>query len=296
MKECPICHTQYDDRLNFCTKDGHQLKSAEISHVETPNSKNIRSCQQQKTKTGCLKKIIISFVILIIGTIALYNYFSNATTYLRTEPNEVYASKAGGTCKIDIDYDGYVWQVNHKPDWVHIDEFEQSFEITVEKNETGQSREGSITIQSGKQLAQVVITQNGVATYIKTSEDSFSFNKEGGKVSVTVESDGCDWFAEYPKYLNVNKEDETTLEIEVPTNTSNYRTGYITIKEYNVSCTINFTQGGKCPNCDGAGESDCGGCFGSGSTGFGFYVSQCFVCGGKGKMPCSRCNGTGEIE
>lgn len=25
MKECPKCHTQYDDSMNFCTNDGCQL-------------------------------------------------------------------------------------------------------------------------------------------------------------------------------------------------------------------------------------------------------------------------------
>lgn len=105
MKECPICHTQYDDSLNFCTKDGHQLKSVDTSSVETQKHENIQS-NQPREKKGCLKKIIIGGVIVVVGLIALYNYLANAATYLRTEPSEIRASKAGGSCKVDIDYDG----------------------------------------------------------------------------------------------------------------------------------------------------------------------------------------------
>lgn len=50
MKECPICHTQYDDPLNFCTKDGHQLKSVETSHVETQKHENRQNNQHREKK------------------------------------------------------------------------------------------------------------------------------------------------------------------------------------------------------------------------------------------------------
>ena len=70
MKECPICHTQYDDSLNFCTKDGHQLKSVETSHVEIQKHEN-RQNNQHKEKKGCLKKIVIGAGIVVIGLIVL---------------------------------------------------------------------------------------------------------------------------------------------------------------------------------------------------------------------------------
>lgn len=70
--------------------------------------------------------------------------------------------KAGGECKVDVDYDGYVWTINHKPDWVNIDERDEYFNITVMPNTTGQDRQGTITVQSGKRLAQVAIGQLGI--------------------------------------------------------------------------------------------------------------------------------------
>ena len=111
MKECPKCHTQYDESMNFCTNDGFQLVD-----VSTPSSNNQFRHTQTKRKGGCLKKIIVSTVIVVIALIAFYNYIMNAATYLRAEPNQIGSVKAGGDCKVEIDYDGYVWLINHKPE------------------------------------------------------------------------------------------------------------------------------------------------------------------------------------
>ena len=295
MKECPICHTQYDDSLNFCTKDGHQLKSVETSHVETHKPEN-KPANLPKGGKGCLKKIIIGCIILVIGLIALYNFLANAATYLRTEPNEVYASKAGGTCKVDIDYDGYIWMVNHQPDWVDIDENDHDFVLNVTPNQTGQLREGSITIRSGKFLAQVVVKQNAFATIVKASETKIKFNRSGGNKDVLIETDGCNWEAEYTNWMSVTKESESELHISCPKNTGEYRTGTITVKEDNARMTINVTQIGDCNNCHGSGEVSCNSCLGRGGMGFGMYYSSCMWCGGKGKVSCNSCDGTGIRE
>ena len=69
-KECPICRTQYDDPLNFCTKDGHQLKSVETSPVETQKHEK-RQNNQHREKKGCLKKIVIGVLSYEFGLKAL---------------------------------------------------------------------------------------------------------------------------------------------------------------------------------------------------------------------------------
>lgn len=292
MKECPICHTRYDDSLNFCTKDGHQLKSVETSHVETQKHEN-RQNNQNREKKGCLKKIVIGSVIVVIGLIALYNYLANAATYLRTEPNEIRASKAGGSCKVDIDYDGYIWTVNHRPEWVDIDENDNDFLLSIGPNQTGQLREGSITIQSGKLLSQVVVKQNAYATMIKASENSIKFSKGGANKDITIETDGCSWDAEFTNWMTVTKDGEERLHIICPRNDGEYRTGTITVKEDNARVIISVTQSGDCNNCHGSGEVSCNSCLGMGGMGFGMYYSSCMWCGGKGKVTCGLCSGSG---
>lgn len=298
MKECPICHTRYDDSLSFCTKDGHQLRIVETSPAGTPQPGNNYNPTENrpKGKKGCLKKIVIGIVVFIIALIVFYKYLSNAATYLRTEPSEVLASKAGGTCKVDIDYDGYIWLVNHQPEWVDIDENDDDFVLSVGPNHTGQIREGSITIQSGKLLAQVVVRQNAQATVMRASNSSVKFGENGGSKDISIESDGCGWEAEYTNWMNVTKESETELHIKCPRNDGDYRTGTITVKEDNASVTISVTQAGNCNNCHGSGEVSCSSCLGMGGMGFGMYYSSCMWCGGRGKITCGLCSGSGRRE
>lgn len=295
MKECPICHAVYNDNLNFCVKDGHQLKNVSTSHIEISTPDNNQGGHLPKKK-GCLKKILVGGIIVVIGLIVFYNYLINAATYLRTEPNEIHVSKSGGSCKVDIDYDGYIWKVNHQPDWVDVEEFDNEFMLSVVPNQTGQIREGSITIQSGKLLSQVLVKQNAYATRIKTSENTIKFRRRGEGRDITIESDGCGWDAEYPDWLTITKESETELNIACSYNDGEYRTGTITVKEDNVRATISVSQCGDCNNCHGSGEVSCNSCFGSGSVGYGMFNSSCLWCGGNGKFKCSLCGGSGERE
>ena len=300
MKECPICHTQYEDSLNFCVKDGHQLDSI-IDKPHTASTQNavndntLKSSQMKQNK-GCLKKIAIVAIVGIVALILLYNHLVNAATYLRTEPAVVQVTKGGGACKVDIDYDGYVWTVNHQPEWVYIDENDNDFEMNVEPNLTGQMREGSITIQSGKQLAQVVIRQNAFATYVRASETSLKIGRSGETGNIAIESDGCNWIAEYTDWMVVTKESDTELRIKCPNNTGEYRMGTITVREDNAQSVINVYQAGDCNNCHGSGEVSCNSCLGVGGMGFGMYYSSCMWCGGRGKIRCEVCGGSGVRE
>lgn len=291
MKECPICHTQYDDSQNFCIKDGSQLKSISRTTNSLKEEKNIK-----KRSGGCLKKIIIGAIIIIIGLVILYNHLTNAATYLRTEPSEIAVSKGGGEGNIDIDYDGFIWTVNHQPEWVGIDENERDFDLEVAPNTTGLPREGSITIQSGKQLAQVIIRQNAVATVIRASETSIKFGESGGNREITIQTDGCDWEAEYTNWMTVTKEDNNELHIRCPRNNDEYRTGTIVVKEDNARVTIYVTQSGKCNNCHGSGSITCGACNGMGGSGYGMFYANCIWCSGRGNSQCGTCGGNGQRE
>ena len=192
-------------------------------------------------------------------------------------------------------YDGYVWIINHKPEWVDIDENDNAFTLKVKAYQTGQAREGSITIQSGKQLAQVVIKQMGIATYIKVSENTLKFSSSGGKESITIATDGCGWKAQYPNWISVRSNKDGVV-IRRFRNTDEYRTGTVVFKEDNVSTTVHVTQGGICNNCHGKGEISCGSGWGMGGSGYGMFYSQCFWCGGSGKIKCGVCGGSGERE
>ena len=233
------------------------------------------------------------FVVAFVGFV---HYVNNAATYLRVEPNQLVASKGGGKIKVDVDYDGYVWTINHTPDWIDIDENENSFELSVGKNLTGSRREGTITVQSGKLLAQVAIVQSGVATVVRASKSNLKFGKSGGSQTISIETDGCELSAECSDFIQTSFSDDGDLIVRVSSNSDDYRTGQVRVYEDNQSWTITVEQAGKCNICRGTGEISCTWCSGTGTVGYGMFMSSCMSCGGSGSYKCSSCNGTGEKE
>ena len=300
MKECPKCHKHYDDSMNFCTDCGVALNKVSnqvsVSQSCTSSNRTPETPTVRPRKGGCLKKVIIGIVVFVVAFVGFVHYFNNAATYLHVEPNQLVASKGGGKIKVDVDYDGYVWTINHTPDWIDIDENENSFELSVGKNLTGSRREGTITVQSGKLLAQVAIVQSGVATVVRASKSNLKFGKSGGSQTISVETDGCELSAECSDFIQTSFSDDGDLIVRVSSNSDDYRTGQVRVYEDNQSWTITVEQAGKCNICHGTGEISCTWCSGTGTVGYGMFMSSCMSCGGSGSYKCSSCNGTGEKE
>ena len=295
MKECPKCHKHYDDSMNFCTDCGVALVNNKEFSRYSAQSNKVEPNNNTTKKTGCFKKIVLTVVVVLVALFGLGSYVNNAATYLRVEPNQLVAPKGGGAIDVGIDYDGYVWTINHAPDWVEIDEKENSFEVFCGNNKTGANLQGTITIQSGKHLAQVAIVQSGFATFIRGSKNQLHFKKKGGVTTVEFESDGCHLQVEAPDYIQTSVIGHK-VEITCHANSETYRSGIIRVYEDNQSWIINFSQGGKCDKCNGTGEATCVSCWGQGGTGFGMYYTSCYACGGSGKVECSSCGGSGERE
>lgn len=300
MKECPKCHKHYDDSMNFCTDCGVALNKVSnqvsVSQSCTSSNRTPETPTVRPRKGGCLKKVIIGIVVFVVAFVGFVHYVNNAATYLRVEPNQLVASKGGGKIKVDVDYDGYVWTINHTPDWIDIDENENSFELSVGKNLTGSRREGTITVQSGKLLAQVAIVQSGIATVVRASKSNLKFGKSGGSQTISVETDGCELSAECSDFIQTSFSDDGDLIVRVSSNSDDYRTGQVRVYEDNQSWTITVEQAGKCNICHGTGEISCTWCSGTGTVGYGMFMSSCMSCGGSGSYKCSSCNGTGEKE
>ena len=300
MKECPKCHKHYDDSMNFCTDCGVALNKVSnqvsVSQSCTSSNRTPETPTVRPRKGGCLKKVIIGIVVFVVAFVGFVHYVNNSATYLRVEPNQLVASKGGGKIKVDVDYDGYVWTINHTPDWIDIDENENSFELSVGKNLTGSRREGTITVQSGKLLAQVAIVQSGVAKVVRASKSNLKFGKSGGSQTISVETDGCELSAECSDFIQTSFSDDGDLIVRVSSNSDDYRTGQVRVYEDNQSWTITVEQAGKCNICHGTGEISCTWCSGTGTVGYGMFMSSCTSCGGSGSYKCSSCNGTGEKE
>ena len=296
MKECLKCHKVYDDSMNFCTSCGSALENMPETGNSTDSTSSTGSTPPPivppRKKSSILKKVIISVAIVLLAVFVIGSHINNAATYLRIEPNQIVAPKSGGEITIDIDYDGYLWSINHQPDWVEIEKDKNSFTIKVKPNRSQNNRQGTITVQSGKLLTQVKVGQSGFATFIRASKNQMSFPKKGGIENVEVQTDGINWKIQSDDFIKTAKVNDSTLKISVPQNTSTQRNGKVVIGEDGRQWAIYVHQGGKCHYCNGTGKSTCTACYGTGSL----LYSTCYYCGGTGLQDCRTCGGSGEIE
>lgn len=286
MKKCNHCGHNCDDSLKFCTQCGSSLADNINTHQVAPKS----------SSKSILRICLIVIGVIFVSIVLLFTHINNATTYLRLEPNILTFPKGGGSAKVHINYDGYVWYVKYYPDWIIVEEYDDYFEISVHPNTTGIVNEGYITIQSGKCVEQVLVQQHERTTYISLSTNSLHFSRSGGTQEVTISTDGLKQFeVNYPDFIFVNNIDNQ-LTIEASVNNGQYRSCYIMIQQDNINAHLYVTQGGICNSCGGSGSVSCAQCLGLGGWGYGMYYNTCLLCGGRGSFPCQTCHGTGERD
>lgn len=224
-----------------------------------------------------------------------YFFVYNATTYIKAAPGQVAVGKGGGTAKVAIDYDGYLWSVAEMPEWVEADKDGNEMTITVSPNTSGTSRVGSITLTSGKVSTQVNISQTGNVTHITPSVHSLTFHRDGGTQTFTIQTDGAIPTFECPDFLAAECRNDTVI-VKATANNGNYRNGILVLKEDNIRTSLMVDQAGACPTCQGTGKVKCTSCNGTGRFTYGRSRINCVGCNGTGNANCDDCGGTGELE
>ncbi len=301
MKRCNICGREYPDSLSFCTNCGSKLSALETRSVtpgKTQNNQNYNNStpktHKSKSEIGrILKRVIIAVVAIVVILFLWGSHLMNSTTYMTFNSEGELFAKCGGSSDVNIDYDGYVWEMNYKPSWISIDEYDNSFTIRCQPNTTGQDREDHITIKSGKIVQTLPIGQYGKAQFIRLSESSLKSDMDGGSIHIDIETDGSGPEISYPKFCRIEDHSDVGFTLVVASNSEYSRSGTLYVKEDNVSASIYISQEGKCQDCNGHGNKTCPTCDGMGFTGFGYYSVNCFTCGGTGSIRCYSCGGDG---
>lgn len=288
MNRCNNCGTNVADNLRFCTNCGNKL-----TDFTSESKDNCDNSKKKRSISRIIKRIIIA-VLVIIGLLLLWgNHLINSTTYMTFNSDGELFAKSGGVSEVNIDFDGYIWELNYKPSWVSVDEYDRSFTIRCQPNTTGRDREDHITIKSGKVVLALPIGQYGEAQYIRLSENSIRCDTDGDRIHVSIETDGCCPEISYPEFCYIENQSEDGFTIVIPSNSEYSRSGKLFVKEDRVSASIFISQEGKCSVCHGNGTLICPNCRGIGTTGFGFYNMNCFNCGGLGYVKCYSCLGNG---
>ena len=249
-----------------------------------------------KKKRRNKRLIILSVILLLLAGAATGGYFFiyNATTYLNATPTQIKMGKSGGTAKVAIDYDGYLWSIDNSPEWLEAAKDGNEMTLTIKPNSSGASRVGSISLKSGKVVTLVEVSQTGLVTHITPSVLSLTIDRSGKEQTFTVDTDGGGITFECPDFLTAEYHDGT-VTVKAKANEGNYRNGTLVVKEDNIRATLMVEQMGACPTCQGTGKVECVSCRGTGRFTYGRSRINCVGCNGTGKADCDDCNGTGEI-
>lgn len=301
MKRCANGHITRNDSLSFCTECGKLLEPyAPSAAGDEGGGGSIPEPpmppQKKKSSWLVVKRVLIGIVVLVVVVCVWISSKINSTTYLVFNTEAVVFHKSGGEESVNIDYDGIIWEVTYSPSWLTVleDDTNNSMTLIAEGNASGSDREDHITVKSGKVICQLPVGQLGHATYLRVDPVRIEVGRGGGSTFVSIESDGVSSEISYPKFSDVETEDNSGFYVRLGHNDGYSRNGQITVSEDGRTATIYVHQVGDCPDCNGRGNRTCPTCNGMGMIGYGMFSSQCFLCGGSGSITCSACHGDGE--
>lgn len=200
-----------------------------------------------------------------ISVVALLAFFScGGATFITPDKNSVDFAIEGGEQTVNISTDG-TWELMTSPDWVQTEVKDSVLVLKTTRNETGAVRKGDVVLK-GKEGVETTIkvTQATKCTHITPAKDKVAFEKEGGKETVDIDTDG---------EIQVKSEAfETSYENGVLTVTALANDGGAKRGEIVLTCedqmaTIQVSQKGNiCSKCGGSGKVRCSKCGGKGFT------------------------------
>lgn len=297
MIRCNNCGTLNEDNASFCTSCGRKLDAG--IHTYDPAVKPEKKITADKNTS---KPIYAKWgfwaviVAIIIGVVFMVNK-PNPASYIQASSKQEPFLRTGGTYDMDIDTDGD-WEISFCSDWIKAVPTEKGLRITCSVNDTGENRNGWITLSSGKTHVRIDVLQNGFASFLKTDKSHIDVGKAGGTYTFFVRTDGSNYDVLYPNYCSVDK-NAASFSITIPENTGYDRSDNIIVKADQQELNLTFSQKGICLLCNGCKKVSCGKCGGTGQavTSFDIFgnavTEQCPDCEGSGKIDCPRCGGTG---
>lgn len=291
MKKCNKCGFENEDDATFCVGCGEEIVNIVNRHPANQHNSN-------KNGSSIFSNWGFWIVLLIIiGGIVYYINKPNPATYIQASAKEKPFLRTGGSYDMDIDTDGE-WEISYCSDWIKAEPIDKGLRITCSVNNSGENRNGWITLSSGKAHVRIDVYQNGFASYIKIDKTQLHVEKTGGSYTVKVITDGMDYTVSYPEYCTIFK-NPGYFRITIPDNNNYSRTGIINVTSDNQITTLTFMQNGICMTCGGTGQMNCNNCGGTGQviSSFNMYggmnYEQCSTCNGTGKLECTSCGGTG---
>ena len=227
------------------------------------------------------------------------------------ETKNIEIPQSGGEKWIEVMADGS-WDVENCPRWLTVKATNDVLLLKAEPNTSGAPRERDLQVVGGDDVrVTVTVKQMGSCTHLNASPAEISFPKEGGSVTVSIDTDAPTLKVETSGGVDA-RYDNGRLVVDAPANTGGILKGTITLSFDTLKTVIPFTvAGGTCTTCNGTGKVKCKKCGGTGkirvSDGYYLEFYGCTICGGRGseglegnnlvkgsgRVTCPKCNGAG---
>ena len=209
----------------------------------------------------------------------------NKATDISVDEDNVRFAINGGEKTIVVTADGK-YDIEDCPEWVQTTVEESTLTIIVGENTTGAKRECVIRLVGKDVEVPITIFQADKCTYINVPESEVTIPKEGGDVTLDIDTDGGNLQVESPEGVTAEYSGGK-LKVSAPANEGGTIDGTVTLSCDNVTTEVKVTvEGNICPTCNGTGKVRCTSCGGRGwsmnDSGFAYTIVGCTSCGGSG--------------
>lgn len=256
------------------------------------------------------------FVILSLA-VALVVASCSKATYLKVDEKGINLGKEGGKGSLHLRSDGTSFEISYAPEWAQVCLLDSTVVYFATENTDKAFREDSIVITCNDFSVCVNITQAYICTYIKSDCKEITFEKEGGKKDIKIDTDGGALKVDAPEgatakyeggrlYVEVNKTDGTGVKRDIFLSYDDQKLVIPLVQKGNFCASCQGTGYTKCPRCNGTGmwehkrcedmddwhSHNCETC--GGADGGPVMTSSLATLHGSGRVKCKTCGGTGK--
>ena len=229
-----------------------------------------------------MKKFFSSALFVLLCTVAFSLASCNKATYLRADVETIEAESDGETNELVLHSDGTDFQLVSSPEWVMTMLTDSILKYVVEENTGNANREGEIVVSCGEQKLVLKVVQGLPATKLSVNPTSLAIPKEGGTLTVNVDTDASNPKVTAPEGFTATYADG---KLTVEATPEAKKEGTITLKTGKLKATITLSEKPDvCSRCGGSGRVTCTECKGEGIT---FFEHDGCALG----MCCDRCDG-----
>lgn len=254
-----------------------------------------------------MKRIFYSAFFVLICTLTFCLASCNKATYLRADVETIEVESDGESNSIVLHSDGTDFQVLSSPEWVKAVLADSVLEYIASANEGTANREGEIVVACGEQRLALKVFQSLPATKLSVDPTSLVVPKEGGTLTVKVDTDASSPKVTAPQGYTTTYADGVLTIVATP---EAAKEGTITLKAGKLEATIALSEKPDiCSRCGGSGRVKCTKCGGEGVCwDANAHMWTCKQCDGiaekddfipehsigTGKMKCPACGGSGK--